>query len=261
MPYNRVGRCIYCGAAEHSPGRRRLGDEHIIPEALDGSLILPEASCGKCEGVTSSAEQYCAKATLGALRYQLDLPTKRPKNRPKTLPVEVRSGGVWRIENVPVEDYPLLVAMPRLSWPGILAPPDVQLETNRPRFFVTDISAEANSAKLRAQFEATNLTINVVTRFRVDKLRPMLAKIAHAFATAELGLGAFRPLLLDVINGTDEDPALYVGGVPVDEGEGDTRHELTLQFIDKAGEWFVGVRIRLFADLCFPTYYCVVGAC
>jgi hypothetical protein len=87
----------------------------------------------------------------------------------------------------------------------------------------------------------------------------MLAKIAHAFATAELGLGAFRPLLLDTIDGTASNPTLYVGGVPGDEPDGEDRHELTLQFIDKASEWFVGVRIRLFADLGFPTYYCVAG--
>ena len=68
--YAPVGRCIYCGATEHSPGRAKLGDEHIVPEGLGGMMILPEASCGRCEGMTSSIEQFCQKTTLGALRYQ-----------------------------------------------------------------------------------------------------------------------------------------------------------------------------------------------
>lgn len=53
--YAPVGRCIYCGGTSYSeahPGRR-LGDEHIIPLQLRGTLVLPEASCKACEVITS----------------------------------------------------------------------------------------------------------------------------------------------------------------------------------------------------------------
>jgi hypothetical protein len=46
-PYLPVGQCIYCKALRHSDARRNLGEEHIIPLALNGDLVLPAAACGK----------------------------------------------------------------------------------------------------------------------------------------------------------------------------------------------------------------------
>ena len=49
--YPAVGRCIYCGATEPPLGARRFTDEHIIPLALGGNLILQEASCTDCAAI------------------------------------------------------------------------------------------------------------------------------------------------------------------------------------------------------------------
>src|SRR5215467_13531941 len=52
ITYPPVGRCIYCpdGAGE--------GDEHIIPYSLNGTQILPRASCHDCERITSYIDGF-----------------------------------------------------------------------------------------------------------------------------------------------------------------------------------------------------------
>jgi hypothetical protein len=50
--YGPVGRCIYC-----YDGTSILGNEHIIPFSLNGTHILPQASCLKCAEVTSQVER------------------------------------------------------------------------------------------------------------------------------------------------------------------------------------------------------------
>ena len=53
--YQPVWRCIYCGAAPTRKGA--LGKEHIIPQGLGGTLILPRASCRSCEDITKRIEK------------------------------------------------------------------------------------------------------------------------------------------------------------------------------------------------------------
>ena len=71
-------------------------------------------------------------------------------------------------------------------------------------------------------------------KFSIDHLGKMLAKIAHAFATAELGYGNFRPFLLDVIlNRPPLYISHYVGGIrDVEPPLGGDLHEIE---IDKTG--------------------------
>src|SRR3712207_705268 len=46
-----VGCCIYCGATNE------LTDEHVIPLALAGNIIVPDASCRACAAITSDFER------------------------------------------------------------------------------------------------------------------------------------------------------------------------------------------------------------
>ncbi|MGB7836312.1 MAG: ABC transporter substrate binding protein [Xanthobacteraceae bacterium] len=49
VTYPPVGKCIYCP----DDGAGGLGDEHIIAYALNGTRVLPKASCPRCARVTS----------------------------------------------------------------------------------------------------------------------------------------------------------------------------------------------------------------
>jgi hypothetical protein len=69
--YPPVGRCIYCLAMASD-----LGDEHIIPQALGGNIILRSASCRHCEKIIGGGfEQRLTHKTKGmfaAIRLRHD---------------------------------------------------------------------------------------------------------------------------------------------------------------------------------------------
>ena len=96
----------------------------------------------------------------------------------------------------------------------------------------------------------------------VDEFARFLAKIAHVYAVAELGLDAFKPVLVNAI--LDKPPMLlsyYVGGPISDRTEKEQvdLHELEIFRYPFDGRQLVIVRIQLFAFYNFPAYELVVG--
>jgi hypothetical protein len=93
----------------------------------------------------------------------------------------------------------------------------------------------------------------------------VLAKIAHSYMAAEVGLKNVKSYLTDFIRRTfsDEDESLapytYVGGSPLIEPESDSLHEIGWAPVGHGYLIYVVVRIRLFANLGTPTYYVVPG--
>jgi len=87
----------------------------------------------------------------------------------------------------------------------------------------------------------------------------LLAKIGHSYAVAELGLGGFKPLLLETISGTVGKPDLLIGGMrDTLQPKGDV-HDLWLaQHQSRAGTFWIA-NIQLFANLQGPIYRAVVG--
>jgi hypothetical protein len=86
----KPGRCIYCRPDE---GRgRTLTSEHIIAFGLGGNLVIPKASCIRCNKVTCKIEDAALRKMFSALRTHLNLPSRRPKKRPRTIPVKIQFG-------------------------------------------------------------------------------------------------------------------------------------------------------------------------
>jgi hypothetical protein len=256
--YDPVGRCIYCGSARHSARRTKLGDEHIIPEGLGGTLVLPQASCGRCEGLTGSAEQFCQKQMLGVLRYKLGPFTKRPKERPRSLPVDFLIDGKWQTRDVPIDQYPMVLFIPIFLMPGLLTPDDQRAHYAPLRHFTWNMSPGASRAALLKQHGATHIRTEV--KARVDRWGRMLAKIAHSYATAYYGHGKFRPFLLEVIDKTSVDPTMFVGGNEYGFSVRDNLHEVKIgSAVDISYNKLIIVQVQLFASFGLPTYYCVAG--
>jgi hypothetical protein len=86
--YPPVGRCIYCFSSDCD-----LGDEHIIPQALGGNIILQRACCPACEKIIGAALEHRlmhkTKGMFAALRLRHGYKSKRPKERPKSLPFTI----------------------------------------------------------------------------------------------------------------------------------------------------------------------------
>jgi hypothetical protein len=103
--YKPVWVCIYCGRGKE---KVTLGQEHIIPYALGGKLVLPRSSCTKCAKVTSAIEGRCTREMFAPLRTSMKAPTRHPKKRPKTAPIIIRDVNGERTIDMPVGDYPFI---------------------------------------------------------------------------------------------------------------------------------------------------------
>jgi hypothetical protein len=88
----------------------------------------------------------------------------------------------------------------------------------------------------------------------------MLAKIAHAFAAAEVGLSNFKPLLTDLILGHSNTPFHWIGGdserAPNSKFD---LHELGLATFRKGQTEYLIIGIRLFIPYRMPQYAVVTG--
>lgn len=107
--YAPIGSCIYCGSLKWSAEQpRKLGDEHIVPEGLGGRLLLPEASCKKCEEITSKIELEWLRSGFHTARVQKGL-EKKKKRPPRFLNLQIQRKGQTVWESVPLEKYPAMI--------------------------------------------------------------------------------------------------------------------------------------------------------
>jgi hypothetical protein len=87
-----------------------------------------------------------------------------------------------------------------------------------------------------------------------------LAKIAHSFTVAEVGLGNFLPLLPNFIFGDFYKWRFhYIGGHSGLEPPSGALHEISIEPITAENWPYLVVRLRLFANLGSPTYRIVAG--
>ncbi len=92
-------------------------------------------------------------------------------------------------------------------------------------------------------------------------LMRMYAKIAHCFLVSELGLGAFKPLLVSTIDGTDVSQIRdYFGNVEDNNSEKPKEgHSLTREVISVDGRQYHSVRIGLFSEYGLTAYTVIAG--
>ena len=96
-----IGECIYCASTE------RLTREHAVPYGLNGAWTLHDASCDVCAGITHRFERDTLKSLFPAVRTVLAMQTRRPRERPKTLPLVLETGDVQRVVQVAPTEFPL----------------------------------------------------------------------------------------------------------------------------------------------------------
>jgi hypothetical protein len=252
--FDPPGRCIYCAADGTLGG---LHDEHIIPLALGGRTILPKASCQKCEGITHAFEGHTAHHFFDAVRWQNEMPSRRPKSkRPTSLSAIVGSAGT--ITKLPLPDHPSLGYLLDLPNPGIfrgMEPSDVFKDVTV-HAFVAVPNLEERIARLpdRGVTYSGNLPLRAYIR--------TLAKIAHALAVGERGIDSFSPFLPEFILTGNGPAAHFIGGtygagVPPAEA---MLHRLGTEIVSHGGRQLVVARIRLFAYAgATPVYTVVVG--
>lgn len=187
--YPEVGRCIYCGI-----GSGPLTDEHPIPFALGGHLVLPKASCRDCAKQTHAYEYTTCRTTLGNLRMRHGFPTRRKKERPTHIEIGTRdsSGRTGRIK-VPFVEYPVGAFIPSFGRAGIFlnAPPHLDVLQHLPKGYPTD---DLNAFKQKYNWDG-----HIAIRWMPIEYGQTIIKMCYSYAVAELGIGTFTPMCLPQI--------------------------------------------------------------
>lgn len=260
------GKCIYCGKSGVE-----LRDEHVIPYAIAKNIIILEKSCCKvCQETIQPYEQEVLKKQLGLFRAMVEAPTRNKKDRPKSvfLPfVEVDEGGqVIRdlgSREIPIRDAPLILNLWQSPPPRILDVPfDPASAEGRPWRYVESSVADRIGREVADEAGCKRIGIKLDAVNRVHYLRT-LAKTAHAYAAAELGVDAFEPFLTDLILKKSDDVGEYVGDLSgVASLEGPTEHtfKITLGEVSEGpAKGSLAVFMQLWADLGTPPHLIIVG--
>lgn len=251
VTYSPVGRCIYCGN-----DTVKLSREHIIPLGLGGNLTLPRASCEKCADVTKRFERTCLRTSMGHFRIRHDMPTRRKKGRPESLPYHiVKTPGQIETIILPAHHLPRVLVLMKLAPPTLLSG-----DTPTPNFFKGDIWIWYEPDDLRLMENVYGAKQHIPGKLAISELVQMIAKIAYAHAISKMGFGAFKPLVLDAIFNRTNIPSHWVGGgadAPAIDG---IMHQLRLDDDFRLNSRrYVVVDVRLFANLGAPTYSVFVG--
>ena len=225
-------------------GKEGLGKEHIVPYSLGGRAVLPSSSCRRCEDVTKAFEQRCARTVYGSFKIRENVQTRNPRERPTHVDATALVGGITQIVAMPVAGAIATVPIVHFLPPGIFRVPPVkevgwtgvtlEVKTDAPR----DRSAWESSPAESFSFQQ---------KYDVDALARTLAKIAHAIAVGELGIGAFEHWLPPYILGEDPTLSYLVGGGDGALAPSDRLHDIQWTVSPRNGDvknYLVTVRIR-----------------
>lgn len=202
--FDPVGECIYCGAVED------LSDEHIIPYALGGNLVLPRSSCPRCSAMTSAFEGRVLRGFMHDARLAGGLPSRRKKAQPESIKVHlIGEEGVTSSHDVPKSEGPGFLILPKFAPPAAVerTPPTrgitiqgvdlLQFGDGDPKGLVQ--RAGATGIQARSQPE-------------VEEFAQMLAKIAYSYVVAITGLfPRDETPLLDLMARRPESAGHWVG--------------------------------------------------
>ena len=259
--YPPVKQCIYCGTltADKLNPSARFGDEHIIPLAFGGNLELPEASCRGCEKITSKSETHSIENMLRNTREHFGLHARRHKRSRTKLPIDIYHNDTHsETRLVPLSDHPAILYMFTFDPPGLIV--DIPEPDGA---FTGRMTYRSMVSDLGTRLDRVGGRVNFVRRggFSASIFGHMLAKIAHSYAVAELGMDGFKPILNNLMLGLPTlHMAQFVGGGFLPEPKSTELHEISIKLshrLDGRGFWVV--RTRLFADLDMPAYYVVAG--
>lgn len=254
-PPDPSGVCIYCGQHEANGLRR----EHIIPIGLGSGLILRKASCLKCQKITGDFEATCMKKSFFSFRYHFDL-IRHTDEIPEKVPFHLLSlNDDATIPYLTPDKLPNFLPLPLVHMPpGMISgrPPGFPSPFTL-QIFGKDLSLKESLEK-QGQFKSIEKLFDVISFMR------MLAKIAHSFAVAELGLNGFGPELTEFIRtGWPPLAGFYIGNgsaihVPITNDH--TLHQVAWAPVQWGHQWLVAVRIRLFAGFGpTPIYMAIAG--
>jgi HNH endonuclease len=240
--YDLVGKCVYC---LHDFAADDLTDEHIIPRAMNGGLILKKGACKPCakrsnedyEGAALNNDLLIARRIL-ELRKSRNRGAKQPP--PKPLPPvaagdRTMGGGKFDIA-LSDDQYPNHFSLVLFRPAGLLVGEDRGADLKEMRLQIFNLGGHEK--------RATNVTVQ---QSHINgPFAKMLAKIAYCYAVAERGFNAFKgDDIRDLLMGRRDDVYNFVGN-PAERIILGNQHLHALYFRERDG-WLI-VLVHLFAS-------------
>lgn len=254
--YSPVGQCIYCLTKQLPTGKHRFGDEHIIPFALGGNLILREASCDYCAGIINKQiETPVLFKEWGYLRIKRNFPTRSKLTTRRThVKLRKRDGSPMKM---PISDYSCPVPLYKFKQARILS--GLPRSDNNLDWTMDMLTTKEEEEAAQRKYPEWNQQ-HFIQALPYQFAR-LLAKIGFSYVVAEYGLKGFRPLTTDIVLGQSDDYFLYVGGsleIPDAIPGNDHLTKISLLFTCATRSLII-VNIRLFSQIRTPEYHVVVG--
>jgi len=248
-----IGYCIYCGSTQPP-----LTREHIIPEGLGGRDFIAEASCAKCQIITSKFEQQFLRGINWPARVKLGMRGRKRKAPPPLLPVQrsINYGERKETVMVPPDEVPVQLSLVTLEPPGLLCGKPEKRELRRTGYITV-----VKYKHVRTHSVGPGDSIAVVCN-AVDTVRTA-AKAAHAHCFAKGELVDFKPMLLDLIMSGDLNCSDVIGtprdGEYIRPKRGVQGHLVESYRTNVGSDWFLVSRVTFFPAEGGPTYLIVVG--
>lgn len=249
-----LNKCIYCGSTEG------LTDEHIIPFAMGGDLVLPKSSCKKCASMTSLFERRVLRGFMYQGRVLSKLPSRRKKSQPKSFETHFILGNnkVFS-KDVLIENGISVIHLPAFIKPGFL-----EGRVNKDGISIAafdNLYIGTDPTTLLLNNSATGIKFKTIIEWK--EFCQLLAKIAHGHLVSKIG---FFPLnespILPLIFGSKVDFGTWIGSdeVPLFATESKALHVIgTIDAHDENGRIMTSVIIRLFNSWGMQSCYIVAA--
>lgn len=252
--YSPLGRCVYCGVTQALLGpKNKLSDEHIVPYGLGGRWILPQSSCEACAKNTGRFEGKVLRHTLWAARAQVGIKGRTTQGN---YPLMCSTDGNDVIVDLPLAEHPTILLLCNFKPPRLLKQ-RAMADDSVAGFWVHTFGDP------RTALGVGGPTF-VSPSFDTVEFSQMLAKIAHCYAVAAVGM-EFQPMLEGFIRrkfpiaGVFAELFDLVGGDETYYAPGVDLHMLGHDVYGVDGRRYLVVTVRLFASLGGPVYRVVVG--
>ncbi len=249
--FDPVGECIYCGQTAD------LTDEHILPYALGGRIVLPQSSCRRCARITGQFEGAVLRGSMRAARAVAGYPTRRPRERPAQVEFRVLSGD--SVESVlrDRDNAPAFFLLPMFEPPRYTSGQPYGRGVNI--CGIETIQFGADPRVVADELGSDGFQIQQVVQ--ATELARLVAKAGYAFYVASNGVfpRSESPVLPMILEGKD-DGANWVGSVPYTlnvETQHPTHAMAAGQELQNDGSVFGLARVKLFSE-CGATGYEVV---
>ena len=258
--YFNIGKCIYCGGAFD-----KLTDEHVIPFALGGTMVLHNASCEECRDITSRYERNPLNENWSEIRACLDYPSRKRKFENETFGLHVtlknKEETVLRLKKSEVLGIAQFL---EFALPGFFLKSGVYKKGS----IVTGNSVFGFGVDIKQFLQKHNIKqFSFSDEYKSTNFEKMIARIAYCFTIACFGYDCFseRLVLPSILNQKD-DIGFWFGCDPMQEitssiGKQNGKNAIKLGILQKKNSTkrYVVVRLKFFANTDTPEYIVVVG--